>query len=75
MTTLHRQTGPRSVDPRAAQTTRSCSLLVACEQGTKRALVYALVGWVMLIGWALVMQTLEEFYVMAFLGGLVLGVS
>jgi hypothetical protein len=50
-------------------------LLVACEQGTKRALVYALVGWVMLIGWALVMQTLEEFYVMAFLGGLVLGVS
>ncbi|HSG82384.1 MAG TPA: MFS transporter [Gemmatimonadota bacterium] len=45
------------------------------KAGTKRALVYALVGWVALIGWALVMQTLEEFYVMAFFGGLVLGVS
>ncbi len=45
------------------------------KMGTKRALLYALVGWVVLLGWALVMQTLAEFYVMAFLGGLVLGVS
>ena len=43
--------------------------------GTKRALIYSLVVWILIIGWALVMQSLVEFYVMAFLGGLVLGVS
>jgi UMF1 family MFS transporter len=43
--------------------------------GTKRALIYSLMYWILLIGWALVMQTLEEFYVMAFLAGFVLGVS
>jgi UMF1 family MFS transporter len=45
------------------------------KTGTKRALLYALVGWVVIIGWALVMQRLAEFYVMAFLAGLILGVS
>lgn len=43
--------------------------------GTKRALIYSLLGWTLIIGWALVMQRLVEFYVMAFLGGLILGVS
>jgi UMF1 family MFS transporter len=43
--------------------------------GTKRALLYALTGWIFIIGWAFVMQDLSEFYVMAFLAGLFLGVS
>lgn len=43
--------------------------------GTKRALVYALMVWILLIAWALVMHNLVEFYIMAFLGGLVLGIS
>ncbi|RME70552.1 MAG: hypothetical protein D6781_06095 [Verrucomicrobia bacterium] len=43
--------------------------------GTRRALLAALAVWIALIGWALVMRTLTEFYVMAFFGGLVLGVS
>ncbi|MFC1467585.1 MFS transporter [Verrucomicrobiota bacterium] len=43
--------------------------------GTKRSLLYSLLGWTILIGWALIMQTLTEFYVMAFFAGLILGVS
>ena len=43
--------------------------------GTKRSLLGALVVWILLIGWALFMKTLVEFYLMAFFGGLVLGVS
>ncbi|MBT7084730.1 MAG: MFS transporter [Desulfobacterales bacterium] len=43
--------------------------------GAKRALVYSLMGWILIIGWALVMHKLAEFYVMAFIGGLILGVS
>jgi len=43
--------------------------------GPKRALVYALIVWIGIIGWALFIHSLLEFYVMAFLGGLVLGVS
>ncbi|RKX32174.1 MAG: hypothetical protein DRP71_12410 [Verrucomicrobia bacterium] len=43
--------------------------------GTKPALLGSLAIWVCLIMWAMVMQTMAEFYVMAFLGGLVLGVS
>ncbi len=43
--------------------------------GTKRSLLAALVVWILLIAWALVMKTLVEFYVMAFFGGFVLGVS
>jgi UMF1 family MFS transporter len=45
------------------------------KAGTKRALLGALTIWVGLIGWAMVMRTMVEFYGMAFLGGLVLGVS
>jgi UMF1 family MFS transporter len=45
------------------------------KSGTKPALLGALAIWVCLIAWAMVMQTMGEFYVMAFLGGLVLGVS
>lgn len=43
--------------------------------GTKAALLGALVVWILLIAWALIMKSLAEFYVLAFLGGLVLGVS
>lgn len=43
--------------------------------GTKPALLSALVIWALLISWALVMRSLTEFYIMAFFGGLVLGVS
>ncbi|MEE8398420.1 MAG: MFS transporter, partial [Desulfobacterales bacterium] len=48
---------------------------VETKIGTKRALVYSLMVWLLLIFWALVMHTLVEFYIMAFLGGLVLGIS
>jgi len=52
-------------------------LFIRIEQavGTKQSLLYSLLAWTLLIGWSLVMQTLTEFYVMAFIGGLVLGVS
>jgi UMF1 family MFS transporter len=43
--------------------------------GVKRALVYSLMGWIFIIGWALVMHKLAEFYVMAFIAGFILGVS
>jgi UMF1 family MFS transporter len=43
--------------------------------GTKRALMASLLVWLVLIAWGMVMQTWEEFWVMAFFGGLVLGVS
>jgi len=43
--------------------------------GTKPALLGALATWACLIAWAMVMQSMAEFYGMAFLGGLVLGVS
>lgn len=43
--------------------------------GTKPALMAALIGWILLIGWALFMKSVVEFYALAFLGGLILGVS
>ena len=43
--------------------------------GTKRSLLAALTVWILLIAWALVMKTLAEFYLLAFFGGFVLGVS
>ncbi|MGD2122497.1 MAG: MFS transporter [Gemmatimonadota bacterium] len=43
--------------------------------GTKTALVSALTVWVALIGWAFVMHDSREFWVLGFMGGLVLGVS
>jgi UMF1 family MFS transporter len=43
--------------------------------GTKPALLGALTVWVGLIAWAMVMDSMAEFYGLAFLGGLVLGVS
>jgi UMF1 family MFS transporter len=43
--------------------------------GTKKSLVYALLVWLVLLGWALMMHSLVEFYVMGFFGALVLGVS
>jgi len=43
--------------------------------GAKRSLVSSLMVWVLLIGWAMVMQGLVELYIMLFLAGLVLGVS
>ena len=43
--------------------------------GTKKALVYSLIIWVLIIGWAHFIHSLIEFYIIAFLGGFVLGVS
>jgi UMF1 family MFS transporter len=43
--------------------------------GTKPALLSALSAWIVIIAWAMVMQSVAEFYVMAFIGGLVLGIS
>ncbi len=52
-------------------------LFIRLEQrlGTKPSLLWSLLVWTLLIGWSLVIQTLLEFYVIAFVGGLVLGVS
>jgi UMF1 family MFS transporter len=43
--------------------------------GTKPALLASLLVWLVLIGWGMVMTEFGEFQVMAFFGGLVLGVS
>lgn len=43
--------------------------------GTKKALVFSLLVWVVLIGWAFFMRVFLEFQVLAFFGGLVLGIS
>lgn len=43
--------------------------------GTKNTLVSALSVWVVLIAWAFVMHDFREFWILGFLGGLVLGVS
>lgn len=43
--------------------------------GTKRALVYSLVIWALIIAWAMVIKSLVEFYFMSIFGGLVLGGS
>lgn len=43
--------------------------------GTKRALMASLLVWLALISWGMVMQNWIELWVMAFFGGLVLGIS
>lgn len=43
--------------------------------GTKNALISSLVTWALLIGWAFFMRAFIEFWALAFIGGLVLGVS
>ena len=43
--------------------------------GTRVALVAALIIWILLIAWAFVMRNFVEFWLLAFFGGLVLGVS
>ena len=48
---------------------------IEAKMGTKRALISSLVVWVILLGWAFVMQRFLEFWVLAFFAGLVLGVS
>jgi UMF1 family MFS transporter len=45
------------------------------KAGTKRTLLASLVVWLALIGWGMVMQNWIELWIMAFFGGLVLGVS
>lgn len=45
------------------------------KMGTKKALVSSLVVWLILIGWAFVMHDFIEYWALAFLAGLVLGVS
>jgi UMF1 family MFS transporter len=43
--------------------------------GTKKTLLASLFIWVLLIGWAFFMHDFLEFWILAFFGGLVLGVS
>jgi UMF1 family MFS transporter len=43
--------------------------------GTKRTLMASLLIWLVLIGWGFVMRNWVEFWLMAFFGGFVLGVS